>query len=79
MCKYCGRSNEIEVEKTTADEFNVVQTGCNDALKDVSPESGGTLHHKITEALNRLKDEFGYGIPDNNEDETDDEHKESEG
>ena len=64
MCKYCGRSNEIEVEKTTADEFNVVQTGCNDALKDVSPKSGGTPHHKIKEALNRLKRTMSYGIPD---------------
>jgi len=77
ICKYCGESNEIETEETTADEYNTVQKGCNDALKDVSPESGGTLHHKITEALKRLRDEFGFGIPDNKEGETNDEYKES--
>ena len=66
-CKSCKQVSVIEYEQTTADEYNVtmgVELGCNDALKDVSQESGGTPHHKIKEALNRLKDEYGYGIPD---------------
>ena len=63
-CKSCNQVTVMEYEQTTADEYNVtmgVQLGCNDALKAVSQESGGTPHHKIKEALNRLKKEFGYG------------------
>ena len=54
----------MEYEPTTANEYNTVQLGCNDALKDVSQESEGTPHHVIKEALNRLKRTMGYGIPD---------------
>ena len=57
----------MEYEQTTADEYNItmgVQMGYNDALEAVSQESGGTLHHKIKEALNRLQRTMDYGIPD---------------
>ena len=66
-CKSCNKVSVIEYEQTTADEYNVtmgVQLGCNDALEDVSPKSGSTPHHKIKEALNRLKHTMGFGIPD---------------
>ena len=63
-CKSCNQITVIEYESTTSDEYNVVQMGCNDTLTDVSQESGGTPHHKIKEALNRLKRTMGYGIPD---------------
>ena len=66
-CKSCNQVTVMEYEPTTADEYNVtmgVQLGCNDALKGVSQESGGTPHHKIKEALNRLRDTMGFGIPD---------------
>ena len=66
-CKSCNKVTVMEYEQTTADEYNVtmgVQLGCNDALKDVSQESGSTLHHKIKEALNRLKRTMDFGIPD---------------
>ena len=66
-CKSCNKVSVIEYEQTTADEYNVtmgVQLGCNDALTDVSQEKGSTPHHKIKEALNRLKDKYGYGVPD---------------
>jgi hypothetical protein len=66
-----------EGEPSTADEFNSKwfrdkQTECsmgsNNAqigtLEAVSQESGGVPHHKIKEALKRLKDQFGYGVPD---------------
>ena len=63
-CKSCNEITVIEYEGTTADEYNVVQMGCNDTLKDVSLKSGSTPHHVIKEALNRLKRTMGYGIPD---------------
>jgi len=66
-CKSCNEVSVIEYEGTTADEYNVtmgVELGCNDALKAVSHKSEGTPHHKIKEALNRLKRTMGYGIPD---------------
>ena len=66
-CKSCNQVTVMEYEQTTADEYNVtmgVELGCNDTLKDVSQEKGSTPHHKIKEALNRLKDEYGFGIPD---------------
>ena len=66
-CKSCNKVTIMEYEQTTADEYNVtmgVQLGCNDTLEDVSQESGSTPHHKIKEALNRLKRTMGYGIPD---------------
>jgi len=64
FCKECNQVTVMEYEPTTADEHNRVQMGCNDTLKDVSPKSGGTPHHIITEALKRLKDTMGFGIPD---------------
>lgn len=66
-CKTCNQVTVMEYEQTTADEYNVtmgVQSGCNGTLEDVSQESGGTPHHKIKEALDRLKRTMGYGIPD---------------
>ena len=66
-CKSCNQVSVIEYEQTTANEYEVtmgVELGCNDALEDVSQEKGSTPHHKIKEALNRLKDKYGYGIPD---------------
>ena len=66
-CKSCNQVSVIEFEGTTADEYNVtmgVQLGCNDSLEDVSREKGSTPHHKIKEALNRLKRTIGYGVPD---------------
>ena len=63
-CKSCNQITVMEYEDTTADEYNRVQLGCNGTLKAVSPKSGGTPHHKIKEALNRLKLTMSYGIPD---------------
>ena len=66
-CKSCNQVTVMEYEQTTADEYNVamgVQLGCNDTLKGVSQEKGSAPHHKIKEALNRLRDEYGFGIPD---------------
>ena len=66
-CKSCNEVSVMEYEQTTADEYNVtmgVEMGCNDALEAISQEKGSTPHHKIKEALNRLKDEYGFGIPD---------------
>ena len=66
-CKSCNKVSVIEYEETTDVNYNVtmgVQMGCNDTLKDVSQESEGTPHHKIKEALNRLKRTMGYGVPD---------------
>ena len=66
-CKSCNKVSVIEFEGTTADEYNVtmgVQSGCNDTLKAASQEKGSTPHHKIKEALNRLKRTMDYGIPD---------------
>ena len=66
-CKSCNEVSVIEYEQTTADEYNVtmgVEMGCNGTLEDVSQESGGTPHHRIKEALNRLKSTMSYGIPD---------------
>ena len=66
-CKSCKQVSVIEYEQATIDEYNVtmgVQMECNDTLEDVSQEKGSTPHHKIKEALNRLKDKYGYGIPD---------------
>ena len=64
ICKSCNEVTVMEYEPTTADEHNMVQMECNGTLKDVSPKSEGTPHHKIKEALNRLKRTMGYGIPD---------------
>ena len=55
-CKHC--------DKITTMDWMGVQKGCNSPLTAVSHKNGGTPHHKIKEALKRLKDEFGYGIPD---------------
>ena len=63
-CKSCNQTTVMEYEPTTANEYNTVQLGCNDALKDVSQEKGSTPHHAIKTALNRLKRTMGYGIPD---------------
>ena len=66
-CKSCNKVSVIEYEQTTNTNYDVtmgVQMECNDTLKDVSQESEGTPHHKIKEALNRLKRTMGYGVPD---------------
>jgi len=67
LCKSCNQISIIECEETTADEYNVtmgVEMGCIGTLKAVSQEKGSTPHHKIKEALDRLKRTMGYGIPD---------------
>ena len=56
-----------ECESTTADEYNVTMgsnSGQNDALKAVSQESGPKYPEKIKGALNRLKEQFGFGVKD---------------
>ena len=66
-CKSCNKVSVIECEQTTNTNYDVtmgVQMECNDTLKDVSQESEGTPHDKIKEALNRLRDQYGFGIPD---------------
>ena len=66
-CSYCGSTVYIEVEKTTADEYNdtmVLDKAHNGVSKAVSQEKRSVPHHKIKEALNRLRDEYGFGIPD---------------
>ena len=52
-CKHC--------DKITTMEWMGVQKGCNSPLTAVSHKNGVTPHHKIKEALNRLRKEFGYG------------------
>ena len=57
----------MEYEQTTDTSYDVtmaVELGCNDVLEDVSPKKGSTPHHKIKKALDRLKDEYSFGIPD---------------
>ena len=52
-------------ELTTADQFNTgVYLDHNGPLKTVSRKVGYAPLHKIQEALKRLQDQFGYGIPD---------------
>lgn len=66
-CKSCNKVSVIEYEQTTNTNYDVtmgVQMECNDTLKDVSQESEGTPHHAIKTALNRLRDQYGFGIPD---------------
>ena len=66
-CKSCNEVTVMEYEQTTDTSYDVtmaVELGCNDTLKAVSQEKGSTPHHKIKEALNRLKHTMGYGIPD---------------
>ena len=41
----------------------VVEKGCNAPLTAVSQDFGTPTQETINNALNRLKDEFGYGIP----------------
>ena len=55
-CKHC--------DKITTMDWMGVQKGCNSPLTAVSHKSGGTPHHRIKEALNRLKLTMDYGIPD---------------
>ena len=63
-----------ESEPTTADEYNTewfqdlakeVNTGVqkkpNGQLKTISREKRPVPHHKIKAALNRLRDEYGFG------------------
>lgn len=47
-CKHCGSIVTFDWERTTADEYNA---------------STAPLH-KITEALKRLRDKYGYGVPE---------------
>lgn len=55
----------LDYELTTADEFNKgVNLDQNGTLTDVSPNNGPVPFHKIKEALNRLKYNYGYGIKD---------------
>ena len=44
-----------------------VEKGCNVPLTAVSRDLGTLPPDCIKNALNRLKDEFGYGIPDTQE------------
>jgi len=76
-CSYCGSTVYIEVEKTTADEYNdtmVLDKAHNRVSKAVSQEKRSVPHHKIKEALTRLRDKYGFGILDkkgeNNDEET---------
>jgi hypothetical protein len=45
----------------------VAEKGCNSPSTDVSQEFGTPTQETIKKALNRLKDEFGYGCPDGHE------------
>jgi len=55
-------------EPTTADQFNTgVYLDRNDPLKDTSHKIGPAPLHKIQEALKRLKDQYGFGMPDKEE------------
>jgi len=55
----------LDYESTTADEFNKsVNLDQNGTLKDVSPINGLAPLYKIKEALNRLKEQYGYGVKD---------------
>jgi len=63
-CKHCDKITNMDWEETTADEFNDTMVSNLDrkgTIAAVSQQNGSILHHKITEALNRLKKEFGYG------------------
>ena len=58
--------DNYDYEPTTADEYNQewLNKAQNGTLEDISPKSDGTPHHKIKESLKRLKDEYGFGVPD---------------
>ena len=54
-----------DYEHTTADSFNMgVEKGCNSPSKPLSRKIGSPPRDCIKNALKRLKDEFGFGIPD---------------
>ena len=66
-CSYCGSIVYIKVEETTADEYNdtiVSDKARTGVSKDVSQEKRLVPHHKIKEAITRLRDEYGFGIVD---------------
>jgi len=55
----------LDYEPTTADEFNKgMNLAHNSPLKAVSHKNGPVPLHKIKEALNRLRDKYGYGEKD---------------
>ena len=53
ICEECGHSNTMP------------DNAQNDPLKDVSDKRLGPHPGTIKRVLNRLKEEMGYGIPDN--------------
>ena len=65
-CKHCGNIVTFDWERTTADEFNAtmgVQKGCNSPFKPLSQDSDSVPKDCMKRALERLKDEFGFGEP----------------
>ena len=62
-----------DCEPTTADEYNLewlreynmgVEMGCNSPLKPLSRKIHTPHQDCIKRALNRLKNQYGFGIPD---------------
>ena len=70
-CIHCDTEQDLVpiciscANKTGPTKSDLVE---NDTKEPVSPKDGGTPHHKITEALNRLKKECGYGTPNDSGD-----------
>ena len=65
-----------DYEHTTADEYNLewlkeynmgVEMGCNSPLKPLSRKIHTPHQDCIKRALNRLKNQYGFGIPDKSE------------
>ena len=69
-CIICDARNDLVpicVTCTNEKVTMVVEKGCNVPLTAVSQDFGTPHPDTIKNALNRLKTEFGYGIPDTQE------------
>ena len=58
--------DNYDYEPTTADEFNQewLNKEQEGVLEEISNDSQSAPLHKIKESLKRLKDEYGFGVPD---------------
>ena len=75
VCISCVSDNKVEQDHFKPKELTdtnekvtmVVEKGCKAPLTAVSRDLGTPHPDTIKNALNRLKDECGYGIPDGHE------------
>jgi len=69
-CIICSKKEDLVpicITCTNEKVTMVVEKGCNVPLTAVSRDLGTPHPDTIKNALNRLKDECGYGIPDGHE------------